>query len=222
MRRVHHLLLAGLVIPLAQAAEAGETIAYSYDSLGRLVRVEHQGTVNSGISASYSYDPADNRTNVTVEGVPAVIGGGFEAPETGTGYVYRPAGGPVAYAGNSGVASNGSAWGFAAPEGDQVGFLQGGPDPATMSLPVTGLTVGASYRISFRISARPGYSGLPATLSFDGAALGTFSPPTAAFTSATGAAFTAAAGSGTLVFSASGTPYQASGIDLVTVAAASD
>ena len=52
-------------IAFASAAWAGETITYSYDSLGRLTRVERSGTVNSGVTA-YSYDAADNRTNVTV------------------------------------------------------------------------------------------------------------------------------------------------------------
>ena len=58
---------------IACAANAGETITYDYDALGRLIRVEHGGTVNSGTSAAYSYDPADNRTNVTVTvaGAPA-------------------------------------------------------------------------------------------------------------------------------------------------------
>jgi hypothetical protein len=153
---------------------------------------------------------------------PTVAGGGFEAPDMGSGYVYRPAGSPATFAGNSGVAGNGSAWGFAAaPEGDQVAFLQGGDEPAVISLPVTGLTPGASYKVSFRISIRPGHSANPVSLSFGGTALGTFNPPTAAFTSVTSAAFTAGASSGTLTFTASGSSiYFASGIDMVTVAAA--
>lgn len=214
------LLLATSAIAWASAADAGETIAYSYDGLGRLIRVEHSGTVNNGVDARYSYDAADNRANVTVSGVPAVAGGGFEAPEIGAGYAYRPTGSPAAFAGNSGVAGNGSAWGFAAaPEGDQVAFLQGGEVPASIALTVAGLTPGASYKVGLRISARPGYSGIPVTLSLNGAALGTFSPPTTSFIAATSAAFTAAASSGTLIFTASGSPYQASGIDLVAVAA---
>lgn len=45
---------------------AQENIAYSYDALGRLVKVAHSGTVNSSTTACYTYDHADNRTNVTV------------------------------------------------------------------------------------------------------------------------------------------------------------
>jgi hypothetical protein len=56
------LLLAGAAI----AAMASETITYSYDARGRLVRVVRSGTVNNGVTANYSYDKADNRTNVNV------------------------------------------------------------------------------------------------------------------------------------------------------------
>jgi YD repeat-containing protein len=221
------MLLAICSIAFANAADAGETVTYRYDSLGRLVRVERSGTVNNGVSARYSYDPADNRTRVTVAtagspSAPSVAGGGFEAPDMGSGYVYRPAGSPATFSGNSGIAGNGSAWGFAAaPDGDQVAFLQGGDGPAVISLPVTGLTPGASYAASFRISARPGFSGIRVTVAFNGIALGSFDPATASFASATTAPFTAAASSGTLTFTANGASiYYASGIDLVTVAAA--
>lgn len=47
-------------------ALASETIRYSYDPLGRLKEVGRSGSVNNGILASYAYDPASNRTNVTV------------------------------------------------------------------------------------------------------------------------------------------------------------
>jgi hypothetical protein len=50
----------------AVAAYASETITYSYDARGRLVRVEHKGTANNNVSASYTYDKADNRTAVNV------------------------------------------------------------------------------------------------------------------------------------------------------------
>ena len=43
-----------------------ETISYSYDVHGRLIKVEHSGTVNDGIRACYTFDKADNRSNVTV------------------------------------------------------------------------------------------------------------------------------------------------------------
>ena len=54
---------AGLV---AAAAWAAETITYTYDARGRLVKVERTGTVNNSVKAEYKYDKADNRTNVNV------------------------------------------------------------------------------------------------------------------------------------------------------------
>src|SRR5688572_6260028 len=60
------LFLATSLCALTQSARGSETVNYGYDSLGRLVRVERTGTVNNGVNAHYSYDSADNRTNVTV------------------------------------------------------------------------------------------------------------------------------------------------------------
>lgn len=69
------IVFAGLMIFAAPAA-ASETITYSYDALGRLVQVTRAGTVNNGASATYTYDPANNRTNVTTT---APGGGGMAA-----------------------------------------------------------------------------------------------------------------------------------------------
>lgn len=52
---------------------AAETSSFSYDAEGRLIGVAKSGTINDGVASSYSYDDADNRTNVTVTtgGTPA-------------------------------------------------------------------------------------------------------------------------------------------------------
>lgn len=67
-------LRAALALPLALAgavpASASETITYTYDARGRLVKVEHAGTVNNGLQTTYSHDKADNRTNKTTTGSP--------------------------------------------------------------------------------------------------------------------------------------------------------
>jgi YD repeat-containing protein len=61
------VLIASLVAAIAAAAAtASETITYSYDARGRLVQVKHSGSVNNNVSANYSYDKADNRTNLNV------------------------------------------------------------------------------------------------------------------------------------------------------------
>jgi YD repeat-containing protein len=65
MRRL--LILALL---LSVPASAAETITYVYDARGRLVQVIRTGTVNNGVTTSYTIDKADNRTNKTTTGSP--------------------------------------------------------------------------------------------------------------------------------------------------------
>ena len=62
------ILLAGLLS--ASLAHATETITYTYDAKGRLVKVVHTGTVNNGVTVDYTHDKADNRTNVKTTGSP--------------------------------------------------------------------------------------------------------------------------------------------------------
>lgn len=53
---------------ITTASHASETVTYTYDALGRVTGVSHSGGANNGLQASYQYDNADNRTNVTVTG----------------------------------------------------------------------------------------------------------------------------------------------------------
>lgn len=53
-----------------RAANASETINYSYDAGGRLVQVNHTGTVNNNVVTSYTYDSANNRQTKTTTGSP--------------------------------------------------------------------------------------------------------------------------------------------------------
>jgi YD repeat-containing protein len=64
--RVEKVLIALSIAALAATAMASETINYSYDARGRLVQVKHTGTVNNNVSANYTYDKANNRTNLNV------------------------------------------------------------------------------------------------------------------------------------------------------------
>jgi YD repeat-containing protein len=75
------LAAAAALLCIAATAYASETTTYTYDSRGRLVAVNHSGTVNDNVSTSYTYDKADNRVNVTVSGVlgnwsPSILFGG--------------------------------------------------------------------------------------------------------------------------------------------------
>ena len=51
-------------------ARAGETISYSYDAKGRLVKVVHTGTINNNLQTTYTHDKVDNRKNTTTTGSP--------------------------------------------------------------------------------------------------------------------------------------------------------
>lgn len=60
-------LVVAPVVPL----QAAETVTYTYDALGRLIKVVHTGTVNNNIETAYTHDNADNRVNVKVTGAPS-------------------------------------------------------------------------------------------------------------------------------------------------------
>lgn len=66
MTRMEKVALAAAALVVGAAAVASETITYTYDSRGRLVKVVRTGTVNNNVQAEYKYDKADNRTNVNV------------------------------------------------------------------------------------------------------------------------------------------------------------
>ena len=68
MSRIEKVLAALLIATAVAAAgaTASETINYTYDARGRLVKVARSGSVNNNVTANYSYDKADNRTNVNV------------------------------------------------------------------------------------------------------------------------------------------------------------
>lgn len=51
-------------------ASATETITYTYDAKGRVVKVERAGTVNNNVKSEYTYDKADNRKTSKVTGAP--------------------------------------------------------------------------------------------------------------------------------------------------------
>ncbi len=59
-------LISALALGMASPALGSETLSYTYDTLGRLVKVARTGTANNGATECFAYDPASNRSNVTV------------------------------------------------------------------------------------------------------------------------------------------------------------
>jgi len=70
MRRLIIVVSASAALLCATAAAASETITYTYDARGRLTQVSHSGSVNNGVTTTYSHDKAHNRTNKTTTGAP--------------------------------------------------------------------------------------------------------------------------------------------------------
>ena len=64
MRAIAKISVLTFVL-LSVAADAAETITYTYDARGRLVNVSRIGCVNNGAATAYAYDKTDNRTTVT-------------------------------------------------------------------------------------------------------------------------------------------------------------
>lgn len=59
------ICLAIALASIAGAANAQETVTYSYDALGRLVATSVSGGPNSGMSTATGFDASGNRTSYT-------------------------------------------------------------------------------------------------------------------------------------------------------------
>ena len=62
------LTLIWVITP--STAVAAETLTYTYDVRGRLVKVERSGSVNNNVKAEYTHDKTDNRKTIKVTGSP--------------------------------------------------------------------------------------------------------------------------------------------------------
>lgn len=63
-------VMALLLASSSTIALASETVTYTYDAKGRLVKVVKTGSVNNGVTSEYTHDKADNRVRVKVTGAP--------------------------------------------------------------------------------------------------------------------------------------------------------
>jgi YD repeat-containing protein len=73
MPRIARFAITALVLGLiGSTVSAAETVTYTYDARGRLIKVVHTGTVNNNNQVCYKLDKAGNRTNVkaTVNSLP--------------------------------------------------------------------------------------------------------------------------------------------------------
>jgi len=52
----------------ASGLSDAESVSYSYDARGRLIRVQRSGGVNNNVQTQYTYDKANNRRSVTTTG----------------------------------------------------------------------------------------------------------------------------------------------------------
>lgn len=64
MNRACLLAILSPSLAIATPATATETITYTYDAKGRLVKVVRTGTVNNNVTVEYTHDKADNRTRL--------------------------------------------------------------------------------------------------------------------------------------------------------------
>ena len=155
----------------------------------------------------------------------------FETPSLGSGnYYYNPAGTPgVTYngisgptgGGGSGIAANGSAFGFPnAPDGSQVAFIQNANNTVgQIILALSGLAVGTSYDATFYTAARPGYPVNPLVVDFDSTLVGSSTGISSSFTLQTTSDFVATGGADTLTFTGQAIPANGGNValDLVTI-----
>lgn len=216
------VMLLMVLMPLT--ASSSETTTYTYDALGQLISTNVVGESSSGVATTYRYDQAGNRENVTVAGVPvSVVDASFEEPNQNGGFQYNPVVAGATFTGGSGVAANGSAWGFAnAPSGTQVAFLQSGSVRAEIVLNIAGLTPGQRYVVAFKMAQRPGFSTDGLVVTAQNTALGTYTPQSGAFQDVTTAVFTANNSVGTLIFTKNPNSGDTSlAIDAVTIVPAS-
>jgi len=205
---------------------------YDYDSAGNRTRVRVGGVTTPTPTPPETPTPTPPPSTPTptppATPTPTVSPGtvtnfSFEQPALGSNFQYKPSVANMTFSDGTGVAGNGSAFAYPnAPDGTQLGFLQGASDGnGIIRQTVTGLTSGASYTVSFRGISRPGYPGGGVNVAIEGSGqIGEFAATTS-FTSYTSRSFTATGTSATIVFTAQPNGgYTATGIDQVVVAQA--
>ncbi|HWW56183.1 MAG TPA: RHS repeat domain-containing protein [Sphingopyxis sp.] len=70
MKKFRLPVLVLALLGMGPAAMSAETLAYSYDAKGRLVKVVRTGSVNNTVTVEYEHDKADNRTRLKTTNSP--------------------------------------------------------------------------------------------------------------------------------------------------------
>jgi hypothetical protein len=68
MKIGRNIIMLSLIALGATHVSSGETITYTYDAKGRLVKVVRTGTVNNNVQTTYTHDKANNRKTATTSG----------------------------------------------------------------------------------------------------------------------------------------------------------
>ena len=153
-----------------------------------------------------------------------ITNGSFETPALTPGtFQYNPSGATWTFTGQSGISTNGSAWGFApAPSGTQEAFLQVFQQTSS-SFSETVTNVVAGDTINFFEAQRSGFLANSFNVLYNGTVLGSFTPGSTAWTQVSVVIPNGALASGTLMFQSTGALGSDldAGIDNITVTAAS-
>jgi len=166
--------------------------------------------VGAGSGTDFTAFIDDVRLNAA--STPALGNSGFETPNLAGAYQYSPSGATWVFTAGAGITGNGNAFtsgNGAAPEGSQVGFLQGnGMVAQTVNL------AAGSHTLSFQSAQRGNHQiGTQVVLvQLDGVTVGQYQPPGTAYSGYTTPAFTvASSGSHTisLVGAGSGSDFTA-------------
>lgn len=164
----------------------------------KVVGLNSSGGDNTAFIDNIQISPATQPPPVSADN------SGFESPVVGSSFQYSPVGTSWMFGGGTGVAGNSSAFtngNPAAPEGNQVAFIQGGGPYISQML--SSFRAGVSYSVGFKAAQRGNCcnaGGLDIDVYLDSTLLGSFKPAGASYTDMSTSSFTTTTGPHILKF----------------------
>jgi YD repeat-containing protein len=208
----------GLTATTRYVYDAENHLRYAISSEGRVT--EYRYTATGMLDQRIEYPEHVYNVAPAGGGNDIIASTSFEAPDLGNGYQYSPTVPGMTFSAMAGITSNNTAWGFAAaPDGDQVAFIQSyGWGAGQITQQLSGLTSGTVYTLKFRLALRPATGGTRIWVTISGNTLGSVMPLSTSFTEYS-MSFTATGSTAVLVFdgSATGAQDMATAIDDVRV-----